>query len=178
MATKKKDAKVKPVAVKKVSLKSGSNREDLYEVGKNKPPKDKQFSSENQPAPGVLKAAHAKKRFSREVIKTMLDGKYDFAPDSQTKQQLIKAFGPDVVNLTVGEIMTLQQMQKSILKADTQAFATIIDQALGKQVQAVQNVDGDGNDQRPIYLVAPKGMKFELPSNTEGTGDEDEGETE
>ena len=174
MATAKKTGKaVKKVAVKKVSLKSGMHREDLYEVGPGKPPKEHQFSSTNQPAPGVLKEAHAKKRFSRMVIENILNNKYDFSDDSQIKKQLVAAFGPEVLSLTVGEIMTLQQVQKSILKADTQAYGTLIDQALGKQVQAVQNVDGDGNDMRPIYVTAPKGINFMLPSNTEGEGEEE-----
>lgn len=177
MKTPKKAPAKKP-AVKKVIVPvkvvgSGKSREDLYEVGKNKPPKATQFSATNQPDPEKQKETWKKKRFTRDLIKEMLQMKYKFTADSQVKQQLVNAYGEEVLDLSIGQIMTLQQMQKAILKGDTQAYSIVIDQALGKQVQAVQNVDADGNDTRPIMLSIPKGMKFDLPSNIEGDGEEE-----
>lgn len=174
METKKKQSTAKKVVVNKVSLKSGTGREDLYEVGKNKPPKATQFSATRQPDPKAISAGMKRRNFTRDVIKEMLNMPYKFTEESQIKKQLVQAFGEGVLELSTAEVMTLQQMQKGILKADTQAYNVLIEQALGKQVQPVNNVDSDGNDMRPIMLTAPKGMKFELPSNTEGDGEDEE----
>lgn len=147
-------------------VQTGKKRED---VGPCNPPKDKRFSSSNQPAPGRIKAGKAKVKFTRELLKQMLSMPYKFAADSQIKQQLIKAYGPTIENMSVAEVMSLQQMQKAVLKGDTQAFSTLMDQALGRPVQAVAQTDTDGNNVKPVYLSLPKGMDISLPENTEGT---------
>ena len=146
---------------------SVSNREDLYDVGKNKPNLATQWSATHQPDPEKQKATKARKKITREIIKEMLSVGYNFANDSQIKKQLVTAFGEGALKLTTFEIMTMQQVQKAILKADTQSYGVLLENALGKLMQPVQNVDGSGNDVRPIILRLPEGMDISLPENTE-----------
>lgn len=149
---------------------TGVVREKRKDVGPGKPPADKQFSKENQPDPALKKAGHQRKRMIKDVINALLDGKYKFADDSQIKKQLIAAYGLEVLDKSAFEIMTLQQVQKAILKGDTQAFSALLDRVDGRPVQAIAPTDPDGNELEnvPINLTFPKGMKFILPSNTEG----------
>jgi len=149
---------------------TGEIREKRTDVGKNRPPKDKQFSSTNQPDPEKQKATKAKKRVIKETIRALLETQYKFAPDSQLKKQMVAAFGADVLKKPILEVMALQQVQKAILKGDTQAFTALLDRVDGRPVQAIAETDPDGNELEgvPIKLTFPKGMKFELPSNTEG----------
>ena len=66
--------------------------------------------------------------------------------------------------------MILQQMQKSILKADSQSFMALLDRVEGRPVQAIAQTDSDGDDldSVPVVLNFPKGINFSLPGNTEG----------
>lgn len=125
--------------------KSGKERAKKGGPGKNPVPKHTQFSSTNQPDPAKAKATKAKKRFTRELVKQMLNTKYKFQDSSQIKQQLVAAFGPEVANMTVGEIMTLQQANKAILKGDTFAFQNLLNQAFGlpKQKHELGGEDGE-----------------------------------
>lgn len=152
------------------SEETGKIREKRSDVGPKKPPIDKRFSSTNQPDPAKQKATKAKKKVFRELIREMLNGKYKFADDSQIKKQLVTAFGPEILNKTTGEIMILQQMQKSILKADSQSFMALLDRVEGRPVQAIAQTDSDGDDldSVPVVLNFPKGINFSLPGNTEG----------
>lgn len=162
-------------ANKKKAIKdaAGSIRELDYEVGKNKPPKANQFSSTNQPNPKHSAESKARNKFTKDVLRQMLEMPYKFTEDSQIKQQLSRAFGEEILNKSVMEIMVFQQMQKAILKADSVAFSNLLDRIMGRPVQAVAQTDTEGNDVRPIFLRLPKGMNIELPSNIEGTGDEE-----
>jgi hypothetical protein len=130
------------------------------------------FTSENQPTGQAKSAGKQKKKFTREVLKEMLNMPYKFAEDSGLKKQLIAAFGKDVLDLPIGEIMSLMQMQKAVLKGDTAAYNSVIDQALGRPAQAIINTDEDGNVIPGIRLVLPKGMDISLPSNTDGSDEQ------
>lgn len=151
--------------------KSGTIRDiEEYKVGPGRPPKETRFSKENRATREMYKKASktkADKRAAREIIKDLMKGKYKFAGNSQIKQQLITAFGDVVNNMSAFEVMTLMQMQKAILKGDTYAFSTLLDHSYGKPVQAVHNVDEDGNTVKPVSLTLPKGLDISLPSNTE-----------
>lgn len=152
------------------ALQTGTIREKRTDVGPKKPPKDKQFSKENQPTGKQKSDGHKKRQAIKEMIRMMFENKYKFSDDSQLKKQMITAFGPEVADKTILEIMTLQQVQKAILKGDTQAFIALLDRVDGRPVQAIAETDADGNelDGVPINLTFPKGMKFNLPSNLDG----------
>lgn len=133
-----------------------------------KPLEGVKFSSDYQPSGEAKSKGKQRKKFTREVMKEMLSMKYKFTPESRIKEQLVNAFGAGVLELTVAEVMVIQQMNKAVLKADTYAFQTVMDQALGRPVQSVANTDPDGNAIPAYKLTLPQGMSIELPSNIEG----------
>lgn len=106
-------------------------REDL--------PAGKKFTKDYQPAPKAKSEGWKKRRFSRDLIKEMLNGKFKFTDKSQVKKNLIQSFGEEVVDLTIGELMTLRQMHKAISEGDHNAYKTLVDQALGNPKQEVNN---------------------------------------
>lgn len=91
----------------------------------------KSFTKENQPSGAQKSAGWRRKKFTRDVLKDMLNMPYKFLPASKLKDQLLKSFGPDVKNMNIGQIMSLVQMNKSILAGDTAAFAAVLNQAHG-----------------------------------------------
>lgn len=140
-------------------------KEKRTDVGRNKPPADKRFSKENRPdeakrIAGIKKAAE-KKRFTRDVMKGMLTINYKFAEGTQLKQQLVHSFGDGILEMSVAEIMVLQQMQRAILKGDTYAFNSLMDQALGKPMQSVANVDPEtGKHVKQVFVIGGKEISF------------------
>lgn len=98
---------------------------------------DTRFSSTNQPPKEKKMAGIAKKKFTRQLLKDMLNLPYKFAPESQIKQQLIKAFGKEIENMSIGEIMSLQQAQKAVLKSDSGAYMALLNQAFGLPKQDI-----------------------------------------
>ena len=96
----------------------------------------KPFTSSYQPGKEKSKETLRKQKTIRDSFKALLRMKYKFDDGSKIKEQLVKAFGKQAVeNMTVGEIMALQQMQKAIKLADTQAFSAALNQALGMPKQ-------------------------------------------
>lgn len=81
------------------------------------------------------------RRFRRQMIADMLGLQYKFTPDSQIKKQLVAAFGPEILEMTVGEVMTLQQFQKAVLRGDSTAFGTVMNQAFGMPKQEVETTE-------------------------------------
>lgn len=135
---------------------------------KRPPPIGKRFTKEDQPSGKAKSDGKKKAKFTRSVLKEMLNMNYTFAEDSQLKKQLVQAFGPDVLKLSVAEMMSLMQMQKAMLKGDTAAYNAVMDQSLGRPAQSIIQTDEDGNAIPGVHLVLPKGMEFNLPSNIDG----------
>jgi hypothetical protein len=116
-------------------------------------PKDgKKYSKDYQPSSDAKKKGWAKKKFERDLLKDMLNLPYKFLPDSKVKQQLKEAFGPYITNMTVGQVMALQQFQKAILKGDTYAFATLMNQVFGMPNQKLEASAPDG---KPLFPNDP-----------------------
>lgn len=136
--------------------------------GDNTPPEGQRFTADNQPPPENKKQGWERKKFSRTVIREMLDMPFKFKKDSQIRQQIIDSFGAEALKLNIGQIMSLQQMMKSIKKADTYAYTTVIDQALGKAVQSVAQTDNEGNNIPPFKMTPPEGMNYIFPDDIEG----------
>lgn len=84
-------------------------------------PIGKRFSKDYQPDPKKQSVTKALKKVNRQMVEQILAGKYNFALGSQIRDQLITAFGPDVVKKSLFEIIQLQQVQRAILKSDTRA---------------------------------------------------------
>lgn len=124
--------------------------------GLNPVPKGKTFSKDYQPTGNAKSKGKKKKRFARELVTEMLQMPYKFAADSQVKKQLIQNFGNEIVEMTVGEVMTLQQMQKAIMKADTIAYSTLLDQAFGRVSQHVDLTSkGETINTKPVLQILP-----------------------
>lgn len=100
----------------------------------------KAFSKENQPDPKLKAEGWKKRKFSRLVIADMLNMKYKFTPASFKEgvaKQLKDAFGDLIDEMTIGELMTAQQVQKAILKGDGMSYQAILNQAMGLPKQDV-----------------------------------------
>ncbi len=94
----------------------------------------KGFDSRPQPSGEAKSKGRQKKRFTRFVIGEMLNMKYKFTPESFKQgvaKQLKEAFGTTLDEMTIGELMTAQQIQKAILKGDQLSFQTLMNQAMG-----------------------------------------------
>lgn len=135
---------------------------------KKPPPNGKKFTTDNQPTGEAKSNGKKKAKFTRSVLKEMLNLPYKFTEESQLKQQLVKAFGPEALSMSVAELMSLMQMQKALLKGDTGAYNSVMDQALGRPAQSIISTDEDGNILPPVRLVLPKGIDISLPSNIDG----------
>ena len=131
---------------------AGEKREKRTDVGPGKPPKDKQFSSTNQPKdPNKSALTRKRKKFARDLIRdTLMNLSYKFGEESKVREQLRKAFGDSVDNLTAAEIMTLQQIQKAVLQGDTQAYNAVMNQAFGMP-KAINELTGPNGG--PIETV-------------------------
>jgi hypothetical protein len=98
----------------------------------------KHFSKDYQPSNAVKQAGWDRKKFTRQVLKEMLDMKYKFSAKSPIKKSLVAAYGEQVLDMTVGQLMGLQQMEKAIKKSDSIAFTAMINQALGMPKQETE----------------------------------------
>lgn len=126
---------------------SGNSRETQDDgAGFGKPPKKFQFTSTYQPGRNKAKETFKRKRDVREVMKELLKTQYFFTEHNERLKELLeKAFGKKKINrMTAVELMLLQQINKAILKGDTQAFNSILNQTYGmpKQIQEVTGKDG------------------------------------
>lgn len=99
------------------------------------------YSKENQPSPKAKSIGRQKAKFKRDAIRELLNLPYKFVPDSPIKKQLVSAFGNAILQMPVGEVMGLQQIQKAILKGDSQAFTAIMNQAFGMPKQEVETTE-------------------------------------
>lgn len=132
------------------------------------------FSSTNQPKPENKKAGHAIARFNREVIRTMMQNPLSIDWESETGKQLINKFGDRVKTTAAGVLMTEAQMIKAMQGGDTYAFNSVTDHGFGRPVQAIAPSNTDGEPLPQIMLGVPIGLNIQLPSNTEGTGKDEE----
>lgn len=150
------------------SRETGDIRDVEYKVGPGCPPKDKQFTSENQP-PGELKSAGwKKKKFTRDTIRAMLDLPFKGSKDLDWYKKLVEIFGEEALEgITMGQLMTLRQQQVASENGSTPAYSALIDQSMGRPVQALAQTDVNGNDLPPIALKLPPGMSISFPKNTE-----------
>lgn len=108
---------------------------DSYEVGFKKPPKAKQFSSENQPPPSVKSTGQLKRKRNADLAKAMLQLPFKGNLDGKLRKAISEYFGVKEKDITVEMMMTYRQIEKAIQKADTNAFNTIMDRAHGKVKQ-------------------------------------------
>lgn len=150
-------------------LKSGEKRDvdANYKVGPGNPPKDKQFTSDNQP-PGSAKAkGWQKKKFSRDMIRTMLDLPINCPED--LKKEVVAYYGEGILeSLTAGQLIVFQQMRKALESKDTNAANFVTEHGIGRPVQGVAQADMNGNDLPKVFLGVPIGLDISLPDNTEG----------
>lgn len=130
--------------------KSGNNRGSKRQAGGyGKPPEGKKFSKDYQPPPEALKEGKKKKKFTREILKDLLSMPYRFAAaDEKIKKQLVEAYGPEIENMTLGEVMALKQAQKVILSGDSTAFTALFNQAFGLPKQTL-----GGDPENPLIPV-------------------------
>jgi hypothetical protein len=94
------------------------------------------FTSTNQPSGEIKSAGQQKRKFSRQMLKEMLDMQYK--AKAPIKKELVAAFGPEIEGMTIGQIMGLRQMQKAVNACDSNAFTAVLNQALGQPKQETE----------------------------------------
>lgn len=67
----------------------------------------------------------------REIFKL----KFKFPKNSKIQSDLIRAFGPEIVEANVGTIMIAVQCLKAIEKGDSNAFNALLNQAYGPKFE-------------------------------------------
>lgn len=96
-----------------------------------------QISRQNQPAPPLKSAGWQKKKFTRQIIREFLEGKFDLSPE--LKKQFQAKFGIDPDTITVGAAVTMQQAMLAMGSGTTakQAAEFLFNQAYGQPKQEI-----------------------------------------
>lgn len=130
----------------------------------------KKFSRQRQPTGEKKSAGWKRKKFGREVIRALLEGKFNLSDD--LKKKLVESFG-NIDDKTIGEIMTLRQIEKAIKSADTPALVNLMNQAYGQPKSEI-DVTTDG---KPMNLLPDniKSMTFEQLKELLATADSKSG---
>lgn len=153
----------------------GQGEPEIKKIGgPGNPPPGRRFTSEIQPDPANISKGIRKKKFTRDLIRQMLNEPFRINKDSELGKKMRELYGDDAFEIPVGELMTLRQMEKAIATQDTQAFSAVTDQGMGRPVQAIAQTDQAGNDLPAITIALPPGLKLGLPNNTEGTDKKEE----
>lgn len=133
------------------------------------------FSSTNQPSPEAKSAGWWKKRKGKDVLKALLQLKFDGSHldslgqiiiPNKIRQQASLYFGVPEAYITVEMIAAMKQLAMAIQTGDTNAFNAIWEKAYGKTKES----DDDGGDgSRPIIniMIAPPA----LPTEVDGGND-------
>lgn len=94
--------------------------------------------------------AKRKKKAIREIIEEMLSMN---AP-KKLSEEFARVYGFDPKDMTNKDTLILAQLNKAVVKKDTQAFTALLDRLEGKPQQTIDNTYG-GNDVT-IKVKAPK----------------------
>lgn len=92
-----------------------------------------------QPSSEQKKEGWKKKKFSRTVIRELLESKFELTP--KLRKKLEKSFGP-LDDKTIGELISMRQIEKAINNADTFATTNLLNQAFGQPKQEVDVTSG------------------------------------
>lgn len=128
------------------------------------------FSAHNQPSSEAKKNGWKRKQFGRNAIKALLSDTITNKLCADDLEKMKNYFGEELVKSeSAGILIAIAQIKKAILTGDTSAFNALMDQSLGRPVQAIAQVDSAGNDLPAVLITAPKGFSLGmLPSNTDG----------
>jgi len=119
------------------------NDDKTRKVGKGKPPKGVEFTTDNQPSPQAKSEGKRKKRQLKELAEALITG------EAKNKaKEIAESLGIDLseaeYNLQI--IMTLKQIQIAIEQGDSRAYSVALDRILGKPKQTTELTGKDGKD--------------------------------
>lgn len=156
-------------------MENNGNDTGSYLVGKNKPPEHSKFG--NRPQPDFKKRgkklsenSHGRKRIEHLIS----HAKFFFGDDpgsEKMKAEFQKIFGEKAANLTGYEIATLRQLQKAIVKVDTTAYNSVMNQAFGNPNQPLKH-SGIPASTIPVTHTT---VIIENPHTNYGSGDKQPG---
>lgn len=147
---------------------AGDGREKRTDVGPGRPPKDKQFSSTNQPSTEARRRGKLKKKFAADLAQSILQMAFTGAVDGELKKKIALFFKVKEKDITIEMMMIFRQMEKAINRRDTMAFQAVMDRAYGKPKIMVENTGNLPMANPTVLLQMPEGVNINLPSNTEG----------
>lgn len=87
----------------------------------------------------------AKKKLLKELLNISTGNKIGSGSNDYRKLAS-DFFGIKEEDVTIRMVMDFRQIEKAILKGDTQAYNAIMDRSYGKPVQAIAQTDSEGND--------------------------------
>ena len=107
--------------------------------GKMNPSTGKKFSKDYQPDPKKVSEGIRRTYALRELLGLSTGNAFK---GSKTDYRALTAhyFGIEEKEVTVKMVMEFRQIEKAVLKGDTQAFSVIMDRAYGKAPQAEQEI--------------------------------------
>lgn len=124
-------AKKAPTTKPTTKTRPKSGRGAMNGLEHNKKP----FSSEYQPSKEARSAGQKKRYTGQELARHMLGLTYmPLENDEDVRKKVSQFMGIPLKDVTLENVMIFRQMEKAIMKNDTQAFIAVTDRAHGKPV--------------------------------------------
>lgn len=111
-----------------------------------------------QPTSEQKREGWKKKKFSRTVIRELLESQFNLTP--KLRKKLEKFYGP-VDDKTIGELISMRQVEKAINNADTFATTNLFNQAYGQPKQEI-DVTSDGKPIKQNVIELSDGTKLSI----------------
>lgn len=120
-----------------------------------------QFTSDKQPEGSIKSAGWQKKKFTRQIIREFLEGKFDLSPE--LKKQFAAKFGIDPDDITVGQATMMQQAMLAMGSGTTarQAAEFLFNQAYGQPKQEI-DVTSDGKPIKQNVIKLANGDEISI----------------
>lgn len=115
------------------------------------PDTGKKFSRKYQPSPEAKRLGHLKKKKGHELAQAIMDLAFKGMKNSELKKAASEYYGVPEKDITVEMMMLFRQVEKSIQKADTNAFNAVMNRAHGLPKQK-QEITGEGG----VPLAVPE----------------------
>lgn len=109
------------------------------------PPSPKPFSKTNQPSNEAKKAGHTRRRLLKDILNITTGAKFEGSAKDY-RFLTAKYLGIPENQVSIRMVMDFRQIEKAILKGDTQAYNALMDRGYGKPIHFVAQTDTKGND--------------------------------
>jgi hypothetical protein len=150
--------------------------EEPYKVGDRKPPKEHQFTSENQPDGKNKSAGILRHLRGKQLMETILRMPYKGKANGEMLRAMAEYFDVKQADITTEVMMVFRQIEKSIAKRDTPAFKEVYDRVHGKVLQKFEATGEGGASLIPPSILTDEQFRALLEKmNNTNENKKDEG---